>query len=261
MIKHHLFSSSRCAQVKFTGSKWDTKLYRHHTQWIGGLKEIPAATMRERNPERILRLVRHTFSSRALCLSIRATFCSWSFPICTYSFFLGYFSRSHIHFSLLALAGRVGYAAQECVARRAHEAAENLRGRNAPARGTVPAAAHRRVADRSVRFVSMRMLIYIYILFAGSNASGFRRCLFPLLFRFSDGLVSISLLVVYFLRAEPSRSDSPRSPKSRFTFRRRLHERMSINHSAHCVPCRSLVYIAVVKEEELRRHMCSFFYY
>jgi hypothetical protein len=66
--------------------------------------------------------------------------------------------------------------------------------------------------------------------------------LFPLLVRFSYGNVSIVRLVVCFLRAERSRSDSPRSPKSRFTFRRRLHERMSINHPAQCAVQSSSIY-------------------
>jgi large subunit ribosomal protein L13 len=43
-------------KVLFTGQKWSQKVYRHHTGWVGGLSEIPAARVRERHPERILRL-------------------------------------------------------------------------------------------------------------------------------------------------------------------------------------------------------------
>lgn len=41
-------------EVVFTGRKWDQKLYRHHTGWPGGLKEMSARRMREKFPERIL---------------------------------------------------------------------------------------------------------------------------------------------------------------------------------------------------------------
>ena len=40
--------------VKLTGNKEAQKLYRHHTGWIGGLKEIPFRRMMERHPTRIL---------------------------------------------------------------------------------------------------------------------------------------------------------------------------------------------------------------
>ncbi|GAA6048126.1 hypothetical protein JCM3770_003674 [Rhodotorula araucariae] len=42
-------------KVAVTGRKAEQKLYRHHTQFPGGLKEIPFATMLERKPEEILR--------------------------------------------------------------------------------------------------------------------------------------------------------------------------------------------------------------
>lgn len=59
--------------------------------------------------------------------------------------------------------------------------------------------------------------------------------------------------LVCFLRAEHSKSDSPRSPRSRFTFRRRLRERMSINRSVLSVPQSGFSkYIAVLKEAELQ---------
>ena len=42
-------------KVKFTGKKWDDKLYRWHTGYPGGLKERPAKHMLDRNPTKILR--------------------------------------------------------------------------------------------------------------------------------------------------------------------------------------------------------------
>ncbi|GJN88165.1 hypothetical protein Rhopal_001130-T1 [Rhodotorula paludigena] len=43
------------AKVAVTGRKADQKIYRHHTQFPGGLKEIPFKVMLERNPEEIIR--------------------------------------------------------------------------------------------------------------------------------------------------------------------------------------------------------------
>jgi len=40
--------------VRFTGKKIDQKLYRHHSNHPGGLKEIPAKKMLKDNPERII---------------------------------------------------------------------------------------------------------------------------------------------------------------------------------------------------------------
>jgi hypothetical protein len=164
------------------------------------------------------------------------------------------FSRYFLYlFRPSSAPGRVGHVAQECVARRAHEAAQNLCGRNAPARGAVSAAAHRRLASRSVRcrfrlHVDLMYLPakYLFLLLAP--------CLFHLLAAlFVAHLASHCIVTLFFLfRAEHSRSDSPRLPRSRFTFRRRLRERMSINHSAQSVPCSVvLVYIAVVKEAKV----------
>ena len=36
--------------VVLTGSKWDKKLYRHHTGYPGGLKEIVAKQLHQKNP-------------------------------------------------------------------------------------------------------------------------------------------------------------------------------------------------------------------
>ncbi|GAA5871288.1 hypothetical protein JCM8547_007243 [Rhodosporidiobolus lusitaniae] len=46
---------TNAAKVAVTGRKEDQKLYRHHTQFPGGLKEIPYKTMLERKPEEIIR--------------------------------------------------------------------------------------------------------------------------------------------------------------------------------------------------------------
>ncbi|KAJ1960076.1 54S ribosomal protein L23, mitochondrial [Dipsacomyces acuminosporus] len=40
--------------IQVTGRKREQKLYRHHTQFMGGLKEIPFERMQEKNPEKII---------------------------------------------------------------------------------------------------------------------------------------------------------------------------------------------------------------
>ena len=45
---------TNCEKVYFTGHKWDKKVYRHHTGWVGGLKEIPVQTVLDEHPDRIL---------------------------------------------------------------------------------------------------------------------------------------------------------------------------------------------------------------
>ena len=40
-------------EVRVTGRKAEQKVYRHHTQFPGGLKEIPFERMMERAPERV----------------------------------------------------------------------------------------------------------------------------------------------------------------------------------------------------------------
>lgn len=42
------------SKVVFTGNKAEGKLYRHHTQYPGGLKEIPAGKLLEKNPTRVI---------------------------------------------------------------------------------------------------------------------------------------------------------------------------------------------------------------
>ena len=44
-----------CDKVVFTRTKWDSKLYRHHSDYVGGLKTFTARQMLERHPEEILR--------------------------------------------------------------------------------------------------------------------------------------------------------------------------------------------------------------
>jgi large subunit ribosomal protein L13 len=41
-------------KLVFTGNKWDNHIYRWHTGWPGGLKEVPAKMMLQKNPQYIL---------------------------------------------------------------------------------------------------------------------------------------------------------------------------------------------------------------
>ena len=41
-------------KVRLTGKKWTDKLYRHHTGYIGGLKEITAEKLMQKDPTRII---------------------------------------------------------------------------------------------------------------------------------------------------------------------------------------------------------------
>ena len=43
-------------KVKLTGNKLDQKMYRHHSGYIGGMKETPARVMLEKNPEKAMTL-------------------------------------------------------------------------------------------------------------------------------------------------------------------------------------------------------------
>lgn len=47
---------TNAAKVKLSGTKDDKKVYQRYSGHRGGLKEIPAATMRERHPDRMIRL-------------------------------------------------------------------------------------------------------------------------------------------------------------------------------------------------------------
>lgn len=45
-----------CKDVKLTGHKADQKIYRHHSGYIGGMKEVKAGDMLKNNPERAMTL-------------------------------------------------------------------------------------------------------------------------------------------------------------------------------------------------------------
>ncbi len=41
--------------VKLTGNKMDQKVYRHHSGWPGGLKEVSIRALMQRRPEEVIR--------------------------------------------------------------------------------------------------------------------------------------------------------------------------------------------------------------
>ncbi len=43
-----------CKDAILTGRKLDQKMYRHHSSYIGGMKETPARVMMENNPEKTM---------------------------------------------------------------------------------------------------------------------------------------------------------------------------------------------------------------
>ena len=45
-----------CGKVVLTGKKLDQKIYRHHSGYIGGMKEVSAKVMLEKNPEKAMTL-------------------------------------------------------------------------------------------------------------------------------------------------------------------------------------------------------------
>ena len=45
-----------CLAVVFPGNHLNQKIYRHHSGYIGGMKEVPAKTMLENNPEKAMTL-------------------------------------------------------------------------------------------------------------------------------------------------------------------------------------------------------------
>ena len=58
---------THASKTVLTGKKAEHKVYRHHTQWVGGLKEISYAQMLERHPDRVIRLaVRRMLPKNAL---------------------------------------------------------------------------------------------------------------------------------------------------------------------------------------------------
>jgi large subunit ribosomal protein L13 len=42
------------ADIKVTGNKLKEKLYRHHTHWAGGLKELTLAEMMQKDPRLVI---------------------------------------------------------------------------------------------------------------------------------------------------------------------------------------------------------------
>ena len=45
-----------CAKAVLTGNKLEKKLWRHHTGWIGGLKEVKYSTLMAQRPEKAMEL-------------------------------------------------------------------------------------------------------------------------------------------------------------------------------------------------------------
>ena len=45
-----------CKDAVLTGKKLDQKVYRHHSGYIGGMKEVSAKDMLEKNPEKAMML-------------------------------------------------------------------------------------------------------------------------------------------------------------------------------------------------------------
>ena len=45
-----------CKDAKLTGNKMNSKIYRHHSGYIGGMKEVPARVMLEKTPEKAMML-------------------------------------------------------------------------------------------------------------------------------------------------------------------------------------------------------------
>ena len=45
-----------CSKAVLTGNKLNEKVYRHHSGYIGGMKEVSAKDMMEKNPEKAMML-------------------------------------------------------------------------------------------------------------------------------------------------------------------------------------------------------------
>jgi large subunit ribosomal protein L13 len=41
-------------KIRLTGKKWEAKVYRHHTGYLGGLKEVSARQVLGTRPERLV---------------------------------------------------------------------------------------------------------------------------------------------------------------------------------------------------------------
>lgn len=65
-----------CKDVILTGNKLNQKVYRHHSGYIGGMKETPASVMLEKNPEKAMTLaikgmLPHTSLGRKMATKLR----------------------------------------------------------------------------------------------------------------------------------------------------------------------------------------------
>ena len=65
-----------CKDVLLTGNKINQKIYRHHSGYIGGIKEVPASVMLEKNPEKAMTLavtgmLPHTSLGRKMAKKLR----------------------------------------------------------------------------------------------------------------------------------------------------------------------------------------------
>ena len=65
-----------CKDVLLTGNKINQKIYRHHSGYIGGMKEVPASVMLEKNPEKAMTLavtgmLPHTSLGRKMAKKLR----------------------------------------------------------------------------------------------------------------------------------------------------------------------------------------------
>ena len=65
-----------CKDLILTGNKLNQKIYRHHSGYIGGMKEVPAKVMLEKNPEKAMTLaikgmLPHTSLGRKMAKKLR----------------------------------------------------------------------------------------------------------------------------------------------------------------------------------------------
>lgn len=45
-----------CAKAVLTGKKLENKVYRHHTGWIGNMKEVSCKDLMQKNPEKVMKI-------------------------------------------------------------------------------------------------------------------------------------------------------------------------------------------------------------
>jgi large subunit ribosomal protein L13 len=53
-IRHHVVVVN-AEKIRLTGDKWESKVYYHHTGWIGGLKATTPRQLMEKKPTEVLR--------------------------------------------------------------------------------------------------------------------------------------------------------------------------------------------------------------